>query len=114
MTIIPKQLKLEDIDQMSNAELGLLLLEMVLPDITTSEYTPLQIKRAIMRAGTELMVAGATHRHELDMQPPRYTQVELDLMEDWGVVEPEEIIGDLDDYEMLKMDYIPKQEADAV
>ena len=111
MTIHRAQLTLEDIDQMSPTELGLLLLDMTLPDITTSEYSALHIKRAVMRAATELMVAGATHRHELNLITPRYTQVELDLMEDWGVVEPEEIIGDLDDYEMLKMDYIPKQDA---
>jgi len=105
MTIHRGQLRLEDIDKMSKAELGLLLLDMTLPDITTSEYSALHIKRAVMRAATELMVAGATNRHELNLNTPRYTQVELDLMEDWREVSPEELFGDLDEHELHKMGY---------
>jgi len=99
------RLTLNEIDSMTATEIGLLLGMMGGTQPSDGYFTSVQIHKILNKASSILMVGGSAHRYDLNLTPPHYSQLELDLMEDWREVSPEELFGDLDEHELHKMGY---------
>ena len=102
--MIPK-LSIKKIDRMTPTELGLLLAQVAEFGLNNTSIPGVYLHRILTRASSLLVTSGVSNRHELMLNTPRYSQLELDLMDDWSEVSPEEIFADLDEYEMRKMGY---------
>jgi hypothetical protein len=90
---------------MTATELGLLLSEIAAVGCKNNFIADKVMRTILLKAASILMVDGSTHRYDLNLTTPRYTQVELDLMEDWREVSPEEIFANFDEHELHKMGY---------
>lgn len=99
------RLTIKMIDNMTATELGLLLSRIAEVGVHSITIPGNVLHRILTKAASMLLVDGAVHRYELDVNRPRYSQIELDLMEDWSEVSPEELFGDLDEHEVHKLGY---------
>jgi hypothetical protein len=89
-----------DVDTMTATELGLVLNHVAIKSKQSTFFSQEFITKVMTRASMMLMLNGASTRHELYLNKPRLSQLEIDLSAEWAEIEPEELLDGLDDYEV--------------